>query len=82
MDITLTVPSSLNQRLKEAAKIQNKSEQELILEALENHLTIINPPNNCYEMLAKLGILEDIQDIDLPPDLSVNPKYLDDFGKL
>jgi hypothetical protein len=78
MEITLTVPISLNlnQRLKEAAKLQNKSEQDLILEALENHLTTINPSQNCYEMLEKLGILEDIAEIDLPPDLSTNPIFL------
>ena len=37
---------------------------------------------NCYELLQKLGILKEIEDVDLPSDLSTNPKYFDDFGIL
>ncbi|MEB3191037.1 MAG: hypothetical protein VKL42_11905 [Snowella sp.] len=82
MNLNLTVPitPNLNQRLKEAAKTQNKSEQALILEALENHLDTISPPQNCYDLLEELGILETIKEVDLPPDLSTNPKYLKNFG--
>ena len=37
---------------------------------------------NCYDLLQKLGILKEIENVDLPPDLSTNPKYFDDFGTL
>lgn len=37
---------------------------------------------NCYDLLQKLGILKEIEDINLPSDLSTNPKYFDDFGTL
>lgn len=37
---------------------------------------------NCYDLLQELEILKEIEDINLPSDLSTNPQYFDDFGTL
>jgi hypothetical protein len=80
--VTIPISTTLDKRLKEVAKIQNKSEQELILEALESHLNKISPNVNCYDLLQELGIFQEIEGVDLPSDLSTNPKYFDNFGTL
>ncbi|MDJ0660528.1 MAG: hypothetical protein QNJ42_13720 [Crocosphaera sp.] len=68
INITIPVNQRLEKRLKEVAKISKKSEQELILEALENHLKQFPPSQNCYDLAKDLGILGVAED--LPSDLS------------
>lgn len=79
INITIPVNQRLEKRLKEVAQISQKSEQELILEALENHLKQFPSSQNCYDLANDLGILGVTED--LPSDLSTNPNYFQGFAE-
>lgn len=78
-NINITLSPSLDQRLKEVAKMSQKSEQELILEALESHLQQFPFSKSCYDLALELGVLGVAEDF--PPDLSTNSDYFEGFGE-
>ncbi len=77
----LKVPVSLvlDQQLKDAVKLTNKTEEDLIREALEIYLSQINQAKTCYDLALESGIIG-IAD-DLPSDLSTNKDYFQGFGQ-
>ncbi|EAZ88075.1 hypothetical protein [Crocosphaera chwakensis] len=78
-NISIPLSPSLEQRLKEVAHMNQKTEQELILEALENHLKQFPIPKNCYDLAIELGVIGIAAD--LPSDLSTNPSHFEGFGE-
>jgi predicted DNA-binding protein len=78
-NISIPLSPSLEQRLKEVAQMNQKTEQELILEALENHLKQFPTQKSCYDLAIELGVIGVAED--LPSDLSTNPDYFDRFGE-
>ena len=55
MDIILN--SNLEQQLQSIAKLTEKSEQQIIIEALEKYLQSIDKPKNCYDLALELGVI-------------------------
>ena len=80
VNITIPISLTLEKRLKEVAKIRQKSAQELILEAVEYHLEQFEfvLPKTCYDLAIELGVVGVCTN--LPSDLSTNPKYFEGFG--
>jgi hypothetical protein len=75
----LALNSQLEAQLKSIAQLTNKSEQQLIVEALEKHLQELSQPQNCYDLALQLGVIGIAED--LPPDLSTNHDYFEGFGQ-
>ncbi len=78
-NISIALSPSLEKRLKEVAQMNQKTEQELILEAIENHLEQFLSPKSCYDLAIELGVMGVAED--LPSDLSTNPSYFQGFGE-
>ena len=77
-DMNIVLNPALEQQLKEVARLTQKTEQELVTEALERHLPELRLPKNCYDLALELGVM--VVGEDLPPDLSTNPDYLEGLG--
>ncbi len=73
--INILVSSILESRLKEVAKLSQKSEQKLIIEAVENYLKQFSSPKNCYALAKELGIIG----IKLIISLTSSSKSLDSY---
>ena len=78
-NISIALSPSLEQRLKQVAQMNQKTEQELILEAIENHLEQFLSSKSCYDLAIELGVIGVAED--LPSDLSTNPSYFQGFGE-
>lgn len=76
--INVLMSSLLESRLKEIALSSQKSEQELIIEAVESYLKQFPPIKTCYDLAKELDIIGSVTD--LPSDLSTNSNYFDEFG--
>lgn len=72
-NITIALSTSLEQKLKQVAELSQKSEQDLIIEAIENHLKQFYPRQSCSDLAMELGVIGVSED--LPPDLSTNPEH-------
>ena len=73
--VHLFLPVYLEALLKAIAKQTNKTEQELIIEAIIKHLQELNQSQNCYDLALQLGVIGRAEN--LPADLSTNPNYLE-----
>ncbi|WP_197285193.1 MULTISPECIES: hypothetical protein [Planktothricoides] len=73
--VHLFLPVYLEAQLKAIAKQTNKTEQELIIEAITKHLQELNQSQNCYDLALQLGVIGRAEN--LPADLSTNPNYLE-----
>ncbi|MGB0564148.1 MAG: hypothetical protein ACPGVO_20455 [Spirulinaceae cyanobacterium] len=78
-NITIPISPNLEQQLREVAGVQQKSVQELIIEAVELHLQQLTPSKSCYDVALDLGVIGVVND--LPNDLSTNPQYFEGFGE-
>ena len=76
--MNIVLNPALEQQLKEVARLTQKTEQQLVTEALERHLPELRPSKNCYDLALELGVM--VVGEDLPPDLSTNPDYLEGLG--
>lgn len=79
VDITVSLSTVLEQQLREAADVQQKSTQVLIIEAVEQHLKTLVPPKSCHDIALELGVIGVATD--LPKDLSTNPEHFEGFGQ-
>jgi hypothetical protein len=77
--LNLILNSDIEHQLKEAARQAQKNEQEIIIEALEEHLKKLKKSPSCYTLALELGVIGIAKD--LPADLSTNPDYLQGFGQ-
>jgi hypothetical protein len=66
-------------RLKEKALATGKSESEIVHEALAAYLARSPQPGTALEVARRAGIIGCAAG--LPPDLSTNKDYLEDFGR-
>lgn len=76
--ISLKIPQTLALRLENAARQRGVSKSAVIRDALENHLqaeTVEIPESALSRATDLAGVVSG------PPDLSVNPGYLRDFGR-
>jgi len=76
--INISISLLLESRLKEIALKSQKSEQELIIEAVESYIKQFSAPKTCYDLAIELNIIGSVPD--LPSDLSTNSNYFDRFG--
>ena len=79
-NINISVSHILKLRLKEATELSHRSEEELIIEAVEKYLEQFSSQKNCYDLAKELGLIGAA--VDLPINLSTNSNYLDEFGSL
>ena len=77
--LNLVLNSEIEHQLKEAARQAQKNEQEIIIEAPEEHLKKLKKSPKCYALAVELGLIGIAED--LPADLSTNPDYLKGFGQ-
>ena len=63
----ITLEPQLEAQLKAIAKQTNKTEQELITEAITKHLQELNQSQNCYDLAWQLGVIGRAEN--LPQDL-------------
>ena len=76
--INVRVESQLKQRLELEAKAKGVTPSTIVRQLLEEHYRQLEPPENCYQLAQRLGILGSIPG--LPSDLSTNPEYMEGFG--
>jgi hypothetical protein len=76
--LNIQLDSKLEQWLHQVAKLTQKTEQELITEALEKHLKELSQSKSCYDLAMELGVIGVTKK--LPSDLSTNPTYFEGFG--
>jgi len=76
----ITLEPQLEAQLKAIAKQSNKTEQEVIIEAITKHIQELNQSQNCYDLALHLGVIGRAEN--LPSDLSTNPNYLEGFCRL
>jgi hypothetical protein len=74
----LKLPETLHSRLEALARQQGTSKSAVIREALEESLAGngARPPVSCLDLVRDL-----VGCVQGPGDLSVNKRYLEDFGK-
>jgi len=78
--MNIVLSPNLQQKLTKLAQQTKKSEQEVIIEALEKHLEIEETTEQtCYDLALKLGVIGIAED--LPSDLSTNPDYFIGLGE-
>lgn len=79
--ITITVPASLNARLRQVSLEKRRSPSDLVRAALENYL---KDEKDCdrrsaYRVAKEAGLIGCVKG--LPKDLSTNKRHLAGFGK-
>lgn len=75
--VSFKIPESLNAMLNALSREQHIPKSELVREALRKFLQPKNPQPTAYDTIKHLcGTLKGAS-----PDLSTNPKYLDDLGQ-
>lgn len=76
--VTVQIGEELQIQLKEVARLQHRSESDVVHEALQIYLQEVSGKQNCYDLAKRLGIVGIASD--LPEDLSTNPDYFNGFG--
>jgi Arc/MetJ-type ribon-helix-helix transcriptional regulator len=74
--VSVKLPAPLAGWLQRQAKELGRTQSDLIREALEQRRESAPAGANCAQLLQELGGF-----VQGPPDLSTNPKYMEDFGK-
>lgn len=74
--LSVKLPKPLASWLSKCSAELGRTQSDLVREALEQKKEGKSGTKSCAELMAELeGFFEG------PPDLSINPKYMDDFGK-
>ena len=77
--LSLRLSEALDAKLTKLAEKQGTTKSDLARRALEEFVQngSVRPPLTAYDLVKDLcGSVDDA-----PPDLSTNPKYMEDFGK-
>lgn len=77
--ITIRVPETLGQRLRNRSLMQGQTESELIREALESYLRQSHGERLAYELAVEAGVIGCARRA--APDLSTNRRHFEGFGK-
>ena len=86
--ITIRLPETLEQRLRQRSRMKGQPESALIREALETYLGESTEPRPAYELAEEAGLIgcigrETGSSTPKAParDLSANPRHFSGFGK-
>jgi predicted DNA-binding protein len=81
--ITIRIPETLGQRLRQRSRIKGQPESELVREALETYLGQPTDARPAYELAQEAGLIGCIGRGPKSPskDLSTNPRHFEGFGK-
>jgi hypothetical protein len=77
--ITIRLDEQTERRLQEEALASGKNESELVRELLTAHFKRSPRPITALEIARRAGVIGCADG--LPPDLSSNKDYLEDFGR-
>ncbi len=55
--VTIPVSETLSEQLKTLAELQDKSEHELIIEAVESYIRKFIPEKSCYDLAMELDVI-------------------------
>jgi hypothetical protein len=76
--INVRVDERLKRGLEAEARQKGVSPSEIVRQALEEHMRLRMPRENCRQLAERLGILGSAKG--LPADLSTNPVHMEGFG--
>ena len=76
--ITIRIPQSLGERLKEQAGMRGRPESEIVREALESYLRQASG-QSAYELARQAGLIGRLKGA--PRDLSTSPRHFKGFGE-
>ncbi|MCH7688125.1 MAG: CopG family transcriptional regulator [Planctomycetes bacterium] len=77
--LSLRLSEALDAKLTKLAEKQGTTKSDVVRRALEEFVQngSVRPPLTAFDLVEDLcGSVDDA-----PPDLSTNPKYMEDFGK-
>jgi predicted DNA-binding protein len=77
--ITIRIPETLGQRLRNRSRIKGQTESDLVREALENYLGQSMKERSAFEMAQEAGLIGSVKRA--PRDLSTNRRHFEGFGK-
>jgi len=77
--ITIRVPESLGERLRNHSRLKGETESDLVRAALEAYFEQSGKERLAYEMAEETGIVGCIRRA--PKDLSSNRRYFEGFGQ-
>ena len=77
--INVRVDDQVKHQLEAEARERGVNPSVIVRQALEEHFRNRKPPETCYDVAMRLGIIGSAKG--LPPDLSTNPKYMEGFGR-
>lgn len=77
--ITIRLDEQEQSLLSRLSRRQNKTESEIVREALQVYFQVANSQESSYDLAHNLGIIGVTED--LPSDLSTNKDYLEGFGE-
>lgn len=78
--ITIRVPETLGERLRNRSRMKGLTESELVREALETYLGLATEARPAYELAEEAGLIGCVRRA--PKDLSTSPRHFEGFGKL
>lgn len=77
--ITIRIPETLGQRLRNRSRIKGQTGSDLVREALENYLGQSAKERSAYELAQEAGLIGSVKRA--PQDLSTNRRHFEGFGK-
>ena len=77
--ITIRVPDSLGERLRNRSQVKGETESELVRAALEAYFEQSHGERLAYEMAEETGVVGCIRRA--PKDLSTNRRHFEGFGQ-
>ena len=77
--MTVRVKKGLRQQLEAEARVKGVSPSEIVRQAIEEHLRQQKPPESCYDLAKRLGLIGVFKGG--PSDLSTNPAHMEGFGE-
>ena len=77
--INVRVDDQIKHQLEAEARKLGVNPSVIVRQALEEHFKDRKPPETCYDVAQRLGIIGIAKG--LPPDLSTDPKYMEGFGR-
>jgi hypothetical protein len=79
--LSVRIAPAIRQQLSKEASRINKSESDIVREALEEFLAKLRSPStrSCYDVASELGVIGAVKDA--PQDLGTNRRYFRRFAK-
>ncbi len=77
--ITVRVPATLGNRLRDRSRAKGQTPSDLVRVALENYLGAENSTGSAYQLAKAAGLVGCVRRA--PRDLSANRRHFEGFGK-